>query len=64
MHDPEEAAKEARRAIKEFGFVGIVINDFQQYTDKNRGKCDPTIKRCLLETKSEKLKSQCIFIQH
>jgi 2,3-dihydroxybenzoate decarboxylase len=23
IHDPEEAAKEVRRAIKEFGFVGI-----------------------------------------
>jgi 2,3-dihydroxybenzoate decarboxylase len=35
MHDPEVGIKEARRAIKELGFVGLIINDFQQYIDKN-----------------------------
>jgi len=33
MHSPAEACKEATRAIKQLGFVGIILNDFQQYTD-------------------------------
>ena len=35
MHDPTAACEEARRAIKELNFVGLIINDFQQYTDSN-----------------------------
>jgi 2,3-dihydroxybenzoate decarboxylase len=34
MHDPAEAIKEAHRAIKDLGMVGIILNDFQQYDDK------------------------------
>lgn len=33
MHDPEEACKEATRAIKQLNFIGIMLNDFQQYVD-------------------------------
>ncbi|KAJ5468483.1 hypothetical protein N7475_006235 [Penicillium sp. IBT 31633x] len=29
MHDPQSAALEARRAIKELGFHGLLVNDFQ-----------------------------------
>ncbi|OBT54912.1 hypothetical protein VE04_04926 [Pseudogymnoascus sp. 24MN13] len=29
MHDPKSAALEARRAIKELGFHGLLVNDFQ-----------------------------------
>jgi len=32
MHDPKVAADEARRAVKELSMVGVIINDFQQYT--------------------------------
>lgn len=35
MHDPATAIEEARRAINELNFVGIILNDFQQYTDSN-----------------------------
>lgn len=34
MHDPHEAAEEARRAITNFNFVGIILIDFQ-HTDAN-----------------------------
>lgn len=30
MHDPNQAAQEARRAIKELGLKGIMLNDFQE----------------------------------
>lgn len=30
MHDPAAAAKELTRAIKELGFVGALVNDYQQ----------------------------------
>lgn len=30
MHSPEEAALEARRAVKELGMFGVMINDFQE----------------------------------
>lgn len=35
MHNVDEAIKEARRAIKQLGMVGIILNDFQQYDDPN-----------------------------
>ncbi|KAH8925717.1 amidohydrolase family protein, partial [Atractiella rhizophila] len=35
MHDPHVAAKEARRAIKELGLCGIILNDFQSAGDGN-----------------------------
>jgi len=35
MHEPATAIEEARRAIKELNFVGIILNDFQQYIDSN-----------------------------
>jgi len=35
MHDPAAAAKEATRAVKQLGCVGIILNDFQQYTDSS-----------------------------
>jgi 2,3-dihydroxybenzoate decarboxylase len=33
MHDPAEAAEEARRAVNQLNCVGIIVNDFQQYVD-------------------------------
>jgi 2,3-dihydroxybenzoate decarboxylase len=35
MHDPAAAAEEARRAVKQLNFVGVIINDFQQYVDSD-----------------------------
>ena len=35
MQDPEAAAKEAERCIKELGFVGILINGFSNIGDEN-----------------------------
>lgn len=35
MHSVKEACQEAKRAINELGFIGIMLNDFQQYTDSN-----------------------------
>ena len=29
MHDAKQAATELRRAVKELGFVGPILNDFQ-----------------------------------
>jgi 2,3-dihydroxybenzoate decarboxylase len=29
MHDAQQAATELRRAVKELGFVGAILNDFQ-----------------------------------
>lgn len=33
MHDPESAAKEATRAIKDLKLLGLILNDFQTTTD-------------------------------
>ena len=30
MHDPAASAQELRRTVKEFGFLGALINDYQQ----------------------------------
>jgi 2,3-dihydroxybenzoate decarboxylase len=30
MHNPVEAAEELKRAVKELGLVGAILNDFQQ----------------------------------
>ena len=30
MHDPKQAAQEAKRAVKELGLKGIMLNDFQE----------------------------------
>jgi 2,3-dihydroxybenzoate decarboxylase len=38
MHSPEVAVNEARRAINSLNFVGIILNDFQQYTDVTSGR--------------------------
>jgi 2,3-dihydroxybenzoate decarboxylase len=35
MHDPGAAAEEARHAVKQLNFIGIIVNDFQQYFDSN-----------------------------
>jgi 2,3-dihydroxybenzoate decarboxylase len=35
MHDPAAAAEEARRAVRELNFIGIILNDFQQSVDSN-----------------------------
>lgn len=37
MHDPEVAAKEARRAVKELGHLGIILNDFQTTGEDKEG---------------------------
>ena len=33
MHNPTTAATEARRAIKELGMIGIIVNDFQTVSE-------------------------------
>jgi 2,3-dihydroxybenzoate decarboxylase len=38
MHDAEQAAKELRRAVKDLGFCGAILNDFQ--TVSHPGKAD------------------------
>ena len=38
MHDAKEAATELRRAVKELGFCGAILNDFQ--TVSHTGKDD------------------------
>lgn len=35
MHDPEEAAKELTRAVRELGAYGAILNDFQSVPDKD-----------------------------
>jgi 2,3-dihydroxybenzoate decarboxylase len=30
MHDPHQAAQELKRAIKELGLYGVMLNDFQE----------------------------------
>lgn len=44
MHDPEAAAKELTRTIKELGFLGALINDYQQSgtADNSTFYSDPT----------------------
>lgn len=38
MHDPAVAAQELTRTVKELGFLGALINDYQQAgTSDNRG---------------------------
>lgn len=37
MHDPATAASEARRAIKDLGLHGIILNDFQTIGDDKQG---------------------------
>ncbi|QKX54955.1 uncharacterized protein TRUGW13939_02045 [Talaromyces rugulosus] len=37
MHDPKSAALEARRAIKELGFHGLLVNDFQSTGNDGEG---------------------------
>lgn len=37
MHNPSEAASEARRAIRELKMVGIMVNDFQTTGDDHEG---------------------------
>lgn len=37
MHDPAVAAQELRRTVKELGFLGALVNDYQQAgTAENR----------------------------
>ncbi|KUI66326.1 2,3-dihydroxybenzoate decarboxylase [Cytospora mali] len=38
MHDPSEAALELRRAVKELGMFGALVNDFQTFGDDGAGK--------------------------
>jgi 2,3-dihydroxybenzoate decarboxylase len=38
MHDAKTAAGELRRAVKELGMFGAIINDFQEVFDEERGK--------------------------
>ncbi|KAK3315937.1 hypothetical protein B0H66DRAFT_534202 [Apodospora peruviana] len=38
MHDAAEAAAEARRVVKELGFFGIMLNDYQVTTPGGEGK--------------------------
>ncbi|KAF5343166.1 hypothetical protein D9758_017050 [Tetrapyrgos nigripes] len=35
MHDPVEAAQELNRTVKELGFLGALVNDYQQAGDNN-----------------------------
>ncbi|KAF5318317.1 hypothetical protein D9758_018679 [Tetrapyrgos nigripes] len=35
MHDPVEAAQELNRTVKELGFFGALVNDYQQAGDNN-----------------------------
>lgn len=37
MHNPEIAAKEARRAVKTLGFQGVIVNDFQSTGEDGEG---------------------------
>jgi len=37
MHRPEEAAKELRRAVKELGLVGAILNDWQTTGEDENG---------------------------
>jgi 2,3-dihydroxybenzoate decarboxylase len=30
MHDPHQAAQELKRAVKELGLLGAILNDFQE----------------------------------
>jgi len=30
MHDPKQAAQELKRAVKELGLLGAILNDFQE----------------------------------
>jgi 2,3-dihydroxybenzoate decarboxylase len=30
MHDPKQAAEELKRAVKELGLLGAILNDFQE----------------------------------
>lgn len=38
MHDPVQAAAEARRAVKELGMFGVMLNDYQVVTPGGEGK--------------------------
>lgn len=38
MHDPEEAALELRRAVKDLGMFGALVNDFQSFGEDGAGK--------------------------
>lgn len=35
MHDPVEAAKELKRTVEELGFLGALVNDYQQTNDSS-----------------------------
>ncbi|KAL2829516.1 hypothetical protein BDW59DRAFT_178468 [Aspergillus cavernicola] len=37
MHNPQAAAREARRAVKELGFHGLLVNDFQTAGNDHEG---------------------------
>jgi len=37
MHRPEQAAKELRRAVKELGLVGAILNDWQSTGEDGNG---------------------------
>ena len=41
MHDPAVAAQELRRTVKELGFFGALINDYQQAGTPDNRKCIP-----------------------
>lgn len=38
MHDPAEAAAELRRAVKDLGMFGAMVNDFQTFGEDGAGK--------------------------
>ncbi|KAG6354139.1 hypothetical protein INS49_004743 [Diaporthe citri] len=38
MHNPAEAAAELKRAVKDLGMFGAMVNDFQTYGDDGAGK--------------------------
>ena len=49
MHDPQQAADELTRCVKELGFVGALVNDNQRHED---GKSiifydGPCVRQCL-----------------
>ena len=49
MHDPEVAAQELRRTVTKLGFLGALINDYQQAgTTDNREYCSslPCTSKC------------------
>jgi 2,3-dihydroxybenzoate decarboxylase len=36
MHDPKQAATELKRAVKELGFLGAILNDFQSVSHSRK----------------------------